>query len=230
MPTPWPQPRPLITNTGEPGSAFGAEGRAAPEEAPTRTTVTTSAARNVERAMSQCFFGCGGRCPERRPQAELRLSHRSEDGAPLYRNFRKAQQSQGFPRPRSGYESSRLSMSSANDVLPPRYLRPARIGYGGMGEIFRAEDEVLGRTVAIKVLSQQYARDESLRARFTREALAAARLSGEAGAVTIFDVGEWDGRPFIVMEYLGGGSLDARLRTGGPPSQDEALAWLGQAA
>src|SRR6266480_5986551 len=97
-------------------------------------------------------------------------------------------------------------MRSENDLLPPRYLQPTRIGYGGMGEIFRAEDEVLGRTVAIKLLSDQYARDESLRARFTREALAAARLSGEPGTVTIFDVGEWEGRPFIVMEYLGGGS------------------------
>ena len=74
-------------------------------------------------------------------------------------------------------------MRSENDLLPPRYLRPTRIGQGGMGEIFRAEDEVLGRTVAVKVLSEQYARDESLRARFTREALAAARLSGEPGAV-----------------------------------------------
>ena len=105
-------------------------------------------------------------------------------------------------------------MRSENDLLPPRYLRPTRIGYGGMGEIFRAQDEVLGRTVAIKVLSEQYARDESLRARFTREALAAARLSGEPGAVTIFDVGEWAGRPFIVMEYLAGGSLEARLQRG----------------
>ena len=121
-------------------------------------------------------------------------------------------------------------MRSENDLLPPRYLRPTRIGYGGMGEIFRAEDEVLGRTVAIKLLSEQYARDESLRARFTREALAAARLSGEPGTVTIFDVGEWEGRPFIVMEYLGGGSLETRLRESGPPPVEEGLMWLGQAA
>jgi eukaryotic-like serine/threonine-protein kinase len=121
-------------------------------------------------------------------------------------------------------------MSSEHDVLPPRYLRPTRIGYGGMGEIFRAEDEVLGRAVAVKVLSAQYARDEPLRARFTREALAAARLSAEPGTVTIFDVGEWKGRPFIVMEHLGGGSLEDRLRAGGPPPIDEALAWLDQAA
>ena len=121
-------------------------------------------------------------------------------------------------------------MRSENDLLPPRYLRPTRIGYGGMGEIFRAEDEVLGRTVAIKLLSEQYARDESLRARFTREALAAARLSGEPGAVTIFDVGEWAGRPIIVMEHLAGGSLEARLHEDGPPPVDEALGWLDQAA
>ena len=83
-----------------------------------------------------------------------------------------------------------------------------------MGEIFRAEDEVLGRTVAVKVLAERYARDDSLRSRFTREALAAARLSGEPNTVTIFDVGEWHDRPFIVMEHLDGGSLEDRLRAG----------------
>ena len=102
------------------------------------------------------------------------------------------------------------------NILPPRYRSPRRIAYGGMGEIFRAEDEVLGRIVAIKVLAERYARDESLRARFTREALAAARLSAEPTAVTIFDVGEWRDRPFIVMEYLGGGSLEERLKEGSP--------------
>ena len=104
-------------------------------------------------------------------------------------------------------------MSSPDDFLPPRYRRPTRIGYGGMGEIFRAEDEELGRTVAIKVLAERYARDESLRARFTREALAAARLSGEPGTVTIFDVGEWHGRPFIVMEFVGGAPPRSRSTT-----------------
>ena len=120
-------------------------------------------------------------------------------------------------------------MTSPNDFLPPRYRNPTRIGYGGMGEIFRAEDDVLGRTVAVKVLAERYARDDSLRSRFTREALAAARLSGEPNAVTIFDVGEWHDRPFIVMEHLDGGSLEDRLHEGAP-SPDEALAWLDQAA
>jgi eukaryotic-like serine/threonine-protein kinase len=121
-------------------------------------------------------------------------------------------------------------MTSPNEILPPRYRRPERIGYGGMGEIFRAEDDVLGRTVAVKVLAERYARDEALRSRFTREALAAARLSAEPSTVTIFDVGEWRDRPFIVMEHLDGGSLEDRLRESGPPPLDDALAWLDQAA
>jgi tRNA A-37 threonylcarbamoyl transferase component Bud32/tetratricopeptide (TPR) repeat protein len=114
--------------------------------------------------------------------------------------------------------------------LPPRYRRPERIGEGGMGEIFRAEDEVLGRTVAIKLLAERYARDASIRARFKREALAAARLSGEPNTVTIFDVGEWRERPFIVMQHLSGGSLEERLQRTGPATTGEALSWLEQAA
>ena len=115
------------------------------------------------------------------------------------------------------------------DVLPERYRGPRRIGRGGMGDIYRATDEMLGRAVAIKVLAERYAGDESVRERFTREALAAARLSGRPNIVTIFDVGEGDGQPFIVMEYLGGGSLDDRLREG-PVSPGQAVAWLRQAA
>ena len=121
-------------------------------------------------------------------------------------------------------------MTPPNDILPPRYRSPKRIGFGGMGEIYRAEDESLGRTVAVKVLGEQYAQDDALRQRFTREALAAARLSSEPNTVTIFDVGEWRDRPFIVMELLDGGSLEDRLREGGRPSTDEALGWLAQAA
>src|SRR6187401_633559 len=120
-------------------------------------------------------------------------------------------------------------MTSSTGILPPRYRDPERIGWGGMGDIYRAEDSELGRTVAVKVLAERYARDPSLRQRFTREALAAARLSGDPSTVTIYDVGEWEGRPFIVMEHVGGGSLEDRLRSGAP-STDEALDWLAQAA
>ena len=91
-----------------------------------------------------------------------------------------------------------------------------------MGEIYRA-------TVAIKVLADRYAQDEAVRERFTREALAAARLSGAPNTVTIYDVGEHNERPFIVMEYLGGGSLETTIRAGGPQPVGQVLEWLEHA-
>ncbi len=114
--------------------------------------------------------------------------------------------------------------------LPARYRNPERIARGGMGEIYRAEDRDLKRIVAIKVLADRYAGDAAIRARFTREALAAARLSNAPSTVTIFDVGEHDGHPYIVMEFLSGGSLADRLARGGAPPIGRSLDWLGQAA
>ena len=116
------------------------------------------------------------------------------------------------------------------DILPPRYQKPEQIGRGGMGDIYRATDSVLGREIAVKVLAERYARDEDVRERFTREALAAARLSGEPHTVTIYDVGEHNGRPYIVMEYLSGGSLDEVVRKDGAQAPMRAFAWLEEAA
>jgi eukaryotic-like serine/threonine-protein kinase len=99
-----------------------------------------------------------------------------------------------------------------------------------MGDIYLATDETLGREVVVKVLADRYSTDEAIMARFKREGLAAARLSAESGAVTIFDVGEWQGRPFIVMEHLPGGSLEDRLGQGGAQPTGRALDWLEQAA
>jgi eukaryotic-like serine/threonine-protein kinase len=98
-----------------------------------------------------------------------------------------------------------------------------------MGDVYRATDSVLNRTVAVKVLSERHAREPAARARFEREALAAARLSGIRHVITVFDVGEHEGRPFIVMEYLDGGSLHDRLQEGGI-EREQALEWLEQAA
>ncbi len=98
-----------------------------------------------------------------------------------------------------------------------------------MGEIYLAEDTVLGRQVAVKLLDDRFARDVQVRARFTREALTAAKLSGHPNIVTIFDVGEHEDRPFIVMEYLSGGTLADRARAG-RVRPDEAVGWLAQAA
>jgi len=98
-----------------------------------------------------------------------------------------------------------------------------------MGDVYRATDGVLGRTVAVKMLAERHARDPEVRARFTREARAAARLSAHPNVVTVFDVGEHDGQPFIVMEYLDGGSIHDRIRSS-TVARDRALEWLRQAA
>ncbi|HZB35405.1 MAG TPA: serine/threonine-protein kinase [Gaiellaceae bacterium] len=115
------------------------------------------------------------------------------------------------------------------DILPSRYTDVEHIARGGMGDVYRATDTVLGRTVAVKLLAERYAGDEDVKRRFKNEALAAARLSGAPSTVTIFDVGETDGQAFIVMEFLEGGSLEQRLRTGRPDTAD-VLRWLEQTA
>jgi serine/threonine protein kinase len=97
-----------------------------------------------------------------------------------------------------------------------------------MGEVYRATDSVLQRKVAVKLLSERHARDEEVRARFRREALSAARLSGAPHVITVFDVGEHETQPYIVMEYLEGGSVFDRLREGRIPAE-LALDWLAQA-
>lgn len=120
-------------------------------------------------------------------------------------------------------------MRATEPELPPRYRAPALLAHGGMADVYHARDDALGRDVAIKLLADRYAQDDELRARFTREAHTAARLSGEPHVVTIFDVGEAGGRPYIVMELVPGGSLADRLRSG-PVTPAQALPWLAQAA
>ena len=120
-------------------------------------------------------------------------------------------------------------MAVGSPTLPARYRDPRPAGRGGMAEIYRATDAELGRSVAVKVLAKHCAEDDDIRERFLREALAAARLSGDPHTVTIYDVGESDGRPYLVMEYLPGGSLADRLAAG-PVDRGQAMAWLEQTA
>jgi serine/threonine-protein kinase len=125
---------------------------------------------------------------------------------------------------------SRTGAAPALDIeLPRRYeaLRP--VSTGGMGSVWAAQDSVLGRNVAIKVLAQCYADDPRAVLRFMREARAAARLSGHPNVVTVFDVGEADGRPYLVMEHLSGGSVADALRVGAV-SRADALRWITEAA
>ena len=121
-------------------------------------------------------------------------------------------------------------MPVTRPALPSRYATPELIAYGGMGEVYRATDESLGRTVAVKVLSERWSADEEFHARFLREAQTAASLSGEPNVIAIYDVGESrDALPFIVMEYATGGTLADRLREGSVP-RGQALRWLEQTA
>ena len=121
-------------------------------------------------------------------------------------------------------------MAAPRPLLPPRYAVQGLVAHGGMGDVYRAADERLGRTVAIKVLAERYARQDEFRKRFLREARTAATLTGEPNIVAIYDVGETtDGLPFIVMEYVPDGTVADRLASG-PVSPDLAMRWLGQAA
>ncbi|HET9324754.1 MAG TPA: serine/threonine-protein kinase [Gaiellaceae bacterium] len=120
-------------------------------------------------------------------------------------------------------------MAGRSPILPPRYNNVEHLARGGMGDVYRATDTHLGRVVAVKVLAEWYADDASIRERFKREALAAARLSDAPNTVTIFDVGEWEGRPYIVMELLEGGTLEERLK-GGAQDPAEVVRWLEDAA
>jgi Tol biopolymer transport system component/tRNA A-37 threonylcarbamoyl transferase component Bud32 len=104
------------------------------------------------------------------------------------------------------------------------------IGYGGMGEVWLAEDTRLERRVALKFLFHHAADDETHSERFLREARAAARLTHQ-NIAQVHEIGEADGRPFIVMEHVEGVSLRDRLLAdpGHPPPIDEILDWLLQA-
>jgi hypothetical protein len=98
------------------------------------------------------------------------------------------------------------------------YTDFVQIGRGGFGTVYRARQVSLGRDVAVKILDRVERDDESVR-RFRQECSALVALGGSAHAVTVFDAGTTpDGFPYLVMEYLPGGSLQDRLRTNGPMS------------
>lgn len=100
-----------------------------------------------------------------------------------------------------------------------RYRLEELLSRGGMGEVWRGYDTTLGRPVAVKVLHAGVS-DPDDRERFLREARAAAQLS-HRHVVAVFDVGEWSGRPFLVMELLDGRTLAAELTQRGPLPVDE---------
>jgi eukaryotic-like serine/threonine-protein kinase len=107
-------------------------------------------------------------------------------------------------------------------MLGGRYRVEARIGSGGMGEVYRGVDTVLDRTVAIKILLAQFARDVSFVERFRREAQAAARLN-HPNIVGIYDSGADGETQFIVMEFIEGRTLADFMSSGGHFTPDHAV-------
>lgn len=97
-------------------------------------------------------------------------------------------------------------MPTMVETIADRYELSGRISSGGMGDVYKARDQVLGRTVAVKIMQGDRAADESSVGRFRAEAQAAARLS-HANVVQVHDWGRHDSRYFMVMEYVRGRSL-----------------------
>jgi beta-lactam-binding protein with PASTA domain/predicted Ser/Thr protein kinase len=110
-------------------------------------------------------------------------------------------------------------------VFGDRYEVEGRIGAGGMAEVWRGHDRVLNRTVAIKTLLPQFARDASFVDRFRREAQAAARLN-HPGIVSVYDSGTDGDTPYIVMEFIEGRTLADYLASGKtiPPMEAAQIA------
>src|SRR5215210_7419097 len=104
-------------------------------------------------------------------------------------------------------------------LIDRRYFVIGLLGRGGMGEVYLARDEVLGRDVALKILKKEYASQEEFRKRMGREAESAASLCNP-NIVRVYDRGETkDALPYIAMEYMKGGTLAEKIRREG------TLAW-----
>ena len=116
------------------------------------------------------------------------------------------------------------------DTLGGRYLLSGLLGAGGMAEVFLAHDRILGRDLALKVLKEHYAKDERFVGRFQREARSAAALNHQ-NVVQIYDQGRAeDGRYYIAMEYVPGGSLEDLILRRGPLGPSEATRLASQVA
>ena len=116
-------------------------------------------------------------------------------------------------------------------VLDGRYELIERIAAGGMGEVWRGSDQILGRPVAVKMLAAAHASDEQFRARFRAEARYAAALS-HPGIARVFDYGETSplGGPYLVMELVNGEPLSTILEREGRLPADVTMDIVAQAA
>jgi beta-lactam-binding protein with PASTA domain/tRNA A-37 threonylcarbamoyl transferase component Bud32 len=117
-----------------------------------------------------------------------------------------------------------VSDTLINTVFDGRYRILRKLGSGGMANVYLAEDEELGRRVAIKILNERYANDELFIERFRREAKSAAALS-HPNIISIYDRGEAEGTYYIAMEVIEGRSLKELILTRGPLPINQAVAY-----
>jgi eukaryotic-like serine/threonine-protein kinase len=120
-----------------------------------------------------------------------------------------------------------VSDTLLNTLFDGRYRIVRKLGTGGMANVYLAEDEVLGRRVAIKILDDRHAGDDQFVERFRREAKNAASLS-HPNIVSIYDRGEAEGTYYIAMEYLDGRSLKELIVTRGPAPVNVAIDYARQ--
>jgi serine/threonine protein kinase len=119
-----------------------------------------------------------------------------------------------------------MTLSGTTRIGPYEILSP--IGSGGMGEVYKARDPRLGREVAIKILPASYAASDERLARFEQEARAAGQLN-HPNVVAVYDIGTYEGAPFVVTELLEGETLRDKLRAG-PLAPRKALEYAAQIA
>src|SRR5213083_2137890 len=120
-----------------------------------------------------------------------------------------------------------VSDTLIDTLFDGRYKIVRKLGAGGMANVYLAEDQELGRRVAIKILNERHANDEQFVERFRREAKNAAGLS-HPNVVSVYDRGEAEGTYYIAMEYLSGRSLKELIVSRGPTPMRIALDYARQ--
>ena len=152
--------------------------------------------------------------------------HRRRDGGPdRARHHRGGPQEKCLTSRDSGHVGSD---SLINSLFDGRYRILRKLGFGGMANVYLAEDEELpGRRVAIKILNERYAGDDLFIERFRREAKSAAGLS-HPNIVSIYDRGEAEGTYYIAMEVIEGRSLKELIMTRGAPRFEAAIGYEKQ--
>ena len=117
-----------------------------------------------------------------------------------------------------------------DEISGGRYTLSKLLGAGGMAEVFFANDRILGRDLALKILRQDYAKDAAFVSRFQREAVSAAALN-HPHVVQVYDHGRSeDGRLYIAMEHVAGGNLKDLITRRGPLDPAEAARLASQVA